>query len=188
MASNGHDADTSCCGPGYASPKAAMAAPREKLLYAIGLYTGTGVDAPDYLATVDVDPASSTYSQVIHRLAMPNIGDELHHFGWNACSSLPRRRAAERRFLIVPGFESGRIHIVDTADPRAPEAAQGDRAGGGDRARPKPDRAAHRPLPGDGRDHDLDARRRGGRRAGRLPRCWTRSSRSPAAGKRTWTA
>ena len=28
-----------------------------------------------------------TYSQVIHRLEMPGIGDELHHTGWNACSS-----------------------------------------------------------------------------------------------------
>ena len=98
----GHDASP-CCGPGYASPKAAMAAPREKLLYVIGLYTGTRVDAPDYLATVDVDPASPTYAQVIHRLEMPNKGDELHHFGWNACSSCHGNVSAERRFLIVPG-------------------------------------------------------------------------------------
>ena len=67
----GQDAHA-CCGPGYASPQEAMRAPREKLLYAIGLYTNTGVDAPDYLATVDVDPASPTYSQVVHRLEMPN--------------------------------------------------------------------------------------------------------------------
>ena len=115
-----HETST-CCGPGYASPKAAMQAPREKLLYTIGLYTGTKVDAPDYLATVDVDPASSSYGQVIHRLEMPNKGDELHHFGWNACSSCHGDASAERRFLIVPGFKSSRIHIVDTADPRAPK-------------------------------------------------------------------
>ena len=115
-----HETST-CCGPGYASPKAAMQAPREKLLYTIGLYTGTKVDAPDYLATVDVDPASSSYGQVIHRLEMPNKGDELHHFGWNACSSCHGDASAERRFLIVPGFKSTRIHIVDTADPRAPK-------------------------------------------------------------------
>ena len=116
----GHGAHA-CCGPGYASPKEAMAAPREKLLYAIGLYTGTKVDAPDYLATVDVDPASATYSQVVHRLEMPNKGDELHHFGWNACSSCHGDATApERRFLVVPGFHSSRIHIIDTADPKAP--------------------------------------------------------------------
>ena len=70
-----------CCGPGYASPEAAMQAEPEKVLYAIALYTGTGIEEPDYLATVDVDPNSPTYSQVIHRLPMPYIGDELHHFG-----------------------------------------------------------------------------------------------------------
>src|SRR5690606_12235949 len=75
------------CGPGYATPRAAMNDPREKVLYTVALRVGTGVDQPDYLATVDVDPTSPTYSQVIHRTYMPNVGDELHHSGWNACSS-----------------------------------------------------------------------------------------------------
>ena len=57
-----------CCGPGYASPIEVINAPREKLLYTIAIYTGTGIQKPDYLATVDVDPDSPTYSQVIHRL------------------------------------------------------------------------------------------------------------------------
>lgn len=119
MATNGnHDA---CCGPGYASPREAIGAPRERVLYTIGLYTNSGIDAPDYLATVDVDPGSPTYAQVIHRLEMPNLGDELHHFGWNACSSCHGDATAERRFLVVPGFHSSRIHIVDTQNPRAPQ-------------------------------------------------------------------
>ncbi len=33
-----------CCDPGYASPQAAMKAELEKLLYAIALYTGTGIE------------------------------------------------------------------------------------------------------------------------------------------------
>lgn len=41
---------------------------------------------PDYLATVDVDPNSATYSTVISRLHMPHNGDELHHSG--ACNGL----------------------------------------------------------------------------------------------------
>jgi len=53
-----------CCGPGYSSPQEAIEAPREKLLYTIAIYTGTGIQKPDYLATVDVDPESPTYSQV----------------------------------------------------------------------------------------------------------------------------
>jgi selenium-binding protein 1 len=36
---------------------------------------------------MDVDSNSSTYGQLIGRTDMPNLGDELHHFGWNACSS-----------------------------------------------------------------------------------------------------
>ena len=64
-----------CCGPGYSSPSEAIKAPREKLLYTIAIYTGTGIQKPDYLATVYIDPDSETYSQVIHRLEMPSIGD-----------------------------------------------------------------------------------------------------------------
>lgn len=108
------------CGPGYASPQEAMKAEREKLLYVNALYTGTDIEAPDYLATIDVDPVSPSYSQVIYRTPMPNIGDELHHFGWNACSSCHMDYHKSRRYLIVPGFRSGRIHILDTMNQAAP--------------------------------------------------------------------
>jgi len=102
-----------CCGPGYASPEAAIKADREKVLYAIALYTGTGIEEPDYLATVDVDPNSPTYSQVIHRLPMPYIGDELHHFGWNACSSCHDDANKSRRFTVIPGQRSsGKVGIA----------------------------------------------------------------------------
>jgi selenium-binding protein 1 len=111
----------SCCGPGYASPADAMRAPREKLLYTIAIYTGTGIQKPDYLVTIDADPSSPTYSQVISRLEMPGIGDELHHMGWNACSSCHGDPTIERKYLIVPGVRSSNLHIVDcAADPRAP--------------------------------------------------------------------
>jgi 56kDa selenium binding protein (SBP56) len=62
MAENGA---SHCCGPGYASPAEAMKAPREKILYTVALYIGTGIQKPDYLATIDADPTSPTYSQVI---------------------------------------------------------------------------------------------------------------------------
>lgn len=110
-----------CCGPGYASVADAIKAEREKLLYAIALYTGTDVAEPDYLATIDVEPNSPTYSQVIHRLPMPYIGDELHHFGWNACSSCHDDATKSRRFLIIPALRSSRIYIIDTADAKAPK-------------------------------------------------------------------
>jgi len=57
---------------------------------------------------------------------MPGAGDELHHFGWNACSSCLCPNAphshVERRYLVVPGLRSSRIHILDTKpDPRNPQ-------------------------------------------------------------------
>ena len=117
-ASPTNDAQT---GPGYASPEAAMKGEREKLLYTVALYVGTEVEQPDYLATVDVDPDSPTYSEVVHRTVMPNTGDELHHFGWNICSSCHGDPSKSRRFLVIPGQRSSRIYIVDTKDERTPE-------------------------------------------------------------------
>ncbi len=102
------------CGPGYASPEEATKADPEKVLYAIALYVGTGIEEPDYLTTVDVDPASPTYSQVIYRTPVPYVGDELHPFGWNACSSCHSDESKSRRFLVIPGTRSSRIYIVDT--------------------------------------------------------------------------
>ena len=100
--------------PGFASPKEAMKAPREKLLFVTCV--ATDPKKPDYLAVVDADPESKTYSQVVHRLAMPKPGDELHHFGWNICSSC-HGMPGDRRYLIVPGVKSGRIHVIDAKDP-----------------------------------------------------------------------
>jgi selenium-binding protein 1 len=102
----------------FASPADAIKSPREKLAYVVATYSGTKVKKPDYLATIDVDPQSKSYSKIIHRLKMPNVGDELHHFGWNACASCEGH--CERRYLILPGVLSSRIHVVDTMNPRAP--------------------------------------------------------------------
>lgn len=102
--------------PGFASPMEAMKAPREKLLFVACTYANTGIDKPDYLAVVDADPDSKTYSQVVYRLKMPKVGDELHHFGWNICSSC-HGKPGDRRYLIVPGLKSGRIHIIDAKEP-----------------------------------------------------------------------
>jgi methanethiol oxidase len=113
--------DSATCGATYASPQAARQAPREKLLYVTALYVGSDDKQPDYLATVDVDPTSPTFSSVVHRLPMPSVGDELHHFGWNACSSCHGDPEKVRRFLVVPGLLSGRIHILDTAVASSPK-------------------------------------------------------------------
>jgi methanethiol oxidase len=98
----------------YASPAEAMQAPPEEFLYVACLHEGTGVDKPDFLAVVDAESGA-----IVHQLPMPNAGDELHHFGWNRCSSACH--GPDRSHLIVPGFRSSRIHIVNVADdPRKP--------------------------------------------------------------------
>jgi selenium-binding protein 1 len=62
---------------------------------------------PDYVATIDVDPASPTYSQVIARTELA-VGDEPHHSGWNACSSCHGDAAKSRSLLILPTLGSHR--------------------------------------------------------------------------------
>jgi methanethiol oxidase len=108
----------------YPSPKMAMAAPAEKLGYVVGLHHGNG--KPDALLTIDLDQDSRTYGQILNRLDMPFPGDELHHFGWNACSSALCPYAPhphlERRYLVVPALRSSRIYIIDTQpNPRKPQ-------------------------------------------------------------------
>jgi selenium-binding protein 1 len=116
------DKNGSCCaGPGYASPQEAIKAPREKIVYTVCIYTGTGIEKPDYLATIDVDETSPTYNQVIHRTEVGVVGDELHHMGWNACSSCNDDGSMERKYLIVPGVRTSNFYIIDTAtNPRKP--------------------------------------------------------------------
>ena len=109
----------------YPSPKLAMQAPAEKLAYVAALHANGG-NKPDALMVVDVDGESDKYGQVVGRVDMPNVGDELHHFGWNACSSALCPYAphphVERRYLIVPGLRSSRIHVIDTKDnPKQPK-------------------------------------------------------------------
>ncbi|SDR40265.1 selenium-binding protein 1 [Rhizobiales bacterium GAS191] len=108
----------------YPSPRMAMKAPPEKLAYVAAFDPDRR--KPDAIAVVDVDPQSPAYSSIVGTVEMPNIGDELHHFGWNACSSCLCPNAPhphmERRYLIVPGLRSSRIHVLDTKpDPRKPK-------------------------------------------------------------------
>ena len=100
--------------PLFQSPREAMAAPPEEFLYLVCLHEGTGVEAPDFLAVVDVEDG-----RIVNEMPMPNVGDELHHFGWNRCSSACH--GPDRSHLVIPGFRSSRIHIVNVADdPRKP--------------------------------------------------------------------
>jgi len=109
----------------YPSPRMAMQAKPETLAY-LALINPTHEGRPDAIGVVDLDPASSGYGRLVGQTDMPQAGDELHHFGWNACSACLCPYAPhphmERRYLIVPGINSSRIHILDTKpDPRQPK-------------------------------------------------------------------
>ena len=102
----------------------AMEAQSEQLAY-VAVLNANGDGHPDALAVLDVVPQSDTFGQVVGRVDMPYPGDELHHFGWNACSAALCPWAphphVERRYLIVPGLRSSRMYVVDTQpDPRRP--------------------------------------------------------------------
>jgi methanethiol oxidase len=109
----------------YPSPSLAAEAPPEELAY-VALLAQEGNGKKDAIGVVDTNPASSTYGQLVGRVDFPDGGNELHHFGWNACSShlcpyVPHPHV-ERRYLVVPGTHSSRIHVVDTKpDPRNPK-------------------------------------------------------------------
>jgi methanethiol oxidase len=106
----------------YPSARLAMEAPRERYAYVAALAPDSKSHT-DALLVVDTDSGSETYGEIVGRVDLPNIGDELHHFGWNACSAALCPYAPhphlERRYLVVPGLRSSRIHIIDTKpDPR----------------------------------------------------------------------
>ncbi|WP_067503073.1 selenium-binding protein SBP56-related protein [Actinoplanes sp. TFC3] len=107
----------------YASPRDAVTAPPEKLVYVAAF--DRSATRPDAIAVVDTDPGSPSYGTVVGWTDLPHLGDELHHFGWNACSSAlcptSPHPHVERRYLIVPGLRSSRIYVLDTKDdPRHP--------------------------------------------------------------------
>src|SRR4051794_1715399 len=68
----------------YRSPAAAIAAPPEELAY-VAAFDPAG-EQRDAMAVVDCDEGSSSYGEVVGWTEL-TAGNELHHFGWNACSS-----------------------------------------------------------------------------------------------------
>ncbi len=110
----------------YRSAAEAAAAPREALAYVVA-FDRSG-EAPDALCVVDVEESSPDYGRVVGWADLPTRGDELHHFGWNACSSALMHAGhdmgpdgLQRRYLLLPGIRSSRISVYDThPDPRAP--------------------------------------------------------------------
>jgi methanethiol oxidase len=112
----------------YRTPADAIAAPPERLAY-VAAFDPAG-RAKDAMTVIDTDPSSPAYGTVVGWSELPTAGNELHHFGWNACSSALHQghgdhgQPPERRYLIVPGLRSSRTYVMDTRpDPRNPRVS-----------------------------------------------------------------
>jgi selenium-binding protein 1 len=109
----------------YRTPAAAAEAPTEKLAYIVA-FDRAG-EKHDALTVLDTDPDSASYGEIVGWSDLPTKGDELHHFGWNACSSAFLHEGHDmsglaRRYLLLPGLRSSNVHIYDTQpDPSSPK-------------------------------------------------------------------
>jgi methanethiol oxidase len=83
---------------------------RERLLY-VWTRDATGAGS-DFLAVVDVDPDSPTFSEIVGEAPTGSTDNEAHHFGYTADGSR----------IFAGGMFSNKIFIYDVErDPRAPE-------------------------------------------------------------------
>ncbi len=56
--------------------------------------------------------------EIVGRLDLPYSGDEVHHTGWNACSSCHGDPSHQRSHLVAPSLNSSRIYFINACDPR----------------------------------------------------------------------
>jgi selenium-binding protein 1 len=100
----------------YRSPADAIAAPTEQLAYVVAF--DRAAQRSDALTVVDTDPSSPTYGQIVGWADLPTVGDELHHFGWNACSSALKHEGDEMgsdglqgSYHLLPGLRCWIFHV-----------------------------------------------------------------------------
>jgi methanethiol oxidase len=74
---------------------------QERFLYAATI--AQSPTDPDFVAVIGADPRRRDFGELVNRVDMPNVGDELHHFGYSA----------DQDRLIVPGLFSNQIHVFD---------------------------------------------------------------------------
>ncbi|HXV34030.1 MAG TPA: selenium-binding protein SBP56-related protein [Gaiellaceae bacterium] len=92
--------------PGAPAPAAAHGKKHDAKLQERFLYVSAVAQSPtdpDFIAVIGADPRRSDYGTIVNRIDMPNVGDELHHFGYSA----------DQKRLLVPGLFSSRMHVFD---------------------------------------------------------------------------
>ena len=74
---------------------------QERYLYVSTIAQST--TDPDFIAVVGADPRRPDFGKIVNRIDMPNVGDELHHYGYSH----------DQKRLLLPGLFSSRIHVFD---------------------------------------------------------------------------
>jgi methanethiol oxidase len=72
---------------------------QERFLY-VSTIAQSATD-PDFIAVIGADPRRADFGKIVNRVDMPNVGDELHHYGYSH----------DRKRLLVPGLFSNRMHV-----------------------------------------------------------------------------
>lgn len=92
---------TTAASGAHPNPGSSRAARHESFLYVATI--AQSASDPDFVAVVGADPDEPGFGTIVNRIDMPNVGDELHHFGYSF----------DQKRLIVPGLFSNRIHVFD---------------------------------------------------------------------------
>ena len=74
---------------------------QERYLY-VSTISQSATD-PDFIAVIGADPRRRDFGKIVNRVDMPNVGDELHHYGYSH----------DQKRLLVPGLFSSRIHVFE---------------------------------------------------------------------------
>ena len=74
---------------------------QERYLYVSTIAQST--TDPDFIAVIGADPRRRDFGKIVNRVDMPNVGDELHHYGYSH----------DQKRLLVPGLFSNRIHVFE---------------------------------------------------------------------------
>ena len=98
----------------YASPADAQRTPAEDLLYVRACTREPGCEHP----TSSPSSMRTTAALCTRRRCRTSATSCTAHFGWNRCSSACH--GPDRSHLVMPGFRSSRVHVLDVSDPRKP--------------------------------------------------------------------
>ena len=97
---------TAAAPPGHGGHGGHGVAGEGKKLHERYLYVSTIAQSatdPDFIAVIGADPRRRDFGRIVNRIDMPNVGDELHHYGYSH----------DQKRLLVPGLFSNRIHVFE---------------------------------------------------------------------------